>query len=82
MDFAVRFFEAPADECPDFVSSELVGECGGKVEIEPSKWSYVADNGIDPSFPDELCVELAHEDGFRTVGVEEVDGALKIVGGC
>jgi hypothetical protein len=79
MGFAVRFFEAPADECPDFVSAELVGECGSKAEIEPSEWSYVGDSGIDPSTPDELCVELAYENGYRTVGVEEVDDALQVV---
>jgi len=79
MDFAVRFYAAPAEECPDFTSSDLISECTGKTEIEPSEWSYVGDSGIDPSTPDELCVELAYEDGFRTVGVEEVGDALQVV---
>jgi hypothetical protein len=83
MAFAVRFFEAPADECPDFTSSELVGECAGKAAIDPSEWSYVGDSGTDPSSPDELCVELAYEHGFRTVSVAEVDDALQVVeSGC
>jgi hypothetical protein len=79
MDFAVRFYESSAEECPDFTSSELVSECEGKAEIASSEWTYVGDCGIDPSFPKETCVELAHEDGFRSVDVERVGDSLRIV---
>jgi hypothetical protein len=33
------------------------------------------DNGIDPSFPDVVCVEFAHADGYLTVEVEQIDDA-------
>jgi hypothetical protein len=80
MAFAVQFSEAPAEDCQDFVSSELANECASKAEIDPTEWTYVGDSGSDPSFPDEICVELAHEDGFRTVSVERNGDVQRIVG--
>jgi hypothetical protein len=78
MDFAVRFFQASPEECAEFVSSELVADCESRGELPA--WRYVGDNGVDPSFPDVVCVEFAHADGYLTVEVEQDGGAQEIVG--
>lgn len=78
MDFAVRFFQAPPEQCAEFVSSELVSECESRGELP--EWEYVGDNGVDPSFPDVVCVEFAHADGYLTVEVEQDRDVQEIVG--
>lgn len=78
MDFAVRFFQAPAEDCVEFVSSDLVSECESRGELP--EWRYVGDNGVDPSFPDVVCVEFAHSDGYLTVEVEQSADVQQIVG--
>lgn len=78
MDFAVRFFQASSEECAEFVSSELVADCESRGELPA--WRYVGDNGVDPSFPDVVCVEFAHADGYLTLEVEQDGDAQQIVG--
>lgn len=78
MDFAVRFFQASPEQCAEFVSDELVPDCESRGELPA--WEYVGDNGVDPAFPDVVCVEFAHADGFVTVEVEQSGGPQEIVG--
>lgn len=78
MDFAVRFFQAPPEQCAEFVSSDLVSECESRGELP--EWRYVGDNGVDPSFPDVVCVEFAHSDGYLTVEVEQSADVQQVVG--
>lgn len=78
MDFAVRFFQAPPEQCAEFVSDELISDCERRGELP--EWEYVGDNGVDPAFPDAVCVEFAHADGFVTVEVEQNGDAQEIIG--
>jgi hypothetical protein len=79
MDFVARFVQSSPEECGEFVSADLLLDCKHRSAEAFAEWTYIGDNGVDPSFPDVVSLELGYEDGYVSVDVEQVGDTQRIV---